>query len=571
MPQKALFSRMPLLDQRHCALSRGQIRAEMPEIIQLYEKIRESQGTSEILEASFSLSTLVCEKPDEEPASRKIREKLLLWEKGDYSSVLREEIALARAALALYEYTTEKRILQILAGWCRHLEVNWDQFNNSRQIRIQPADLMEFLVRYYRITGLKPVLRLCARLRTSAMDWTTILQKEPDKHISTIIGSENKAEELLSREDFSQLDYDEKTLLTNHSGILADGMRYTAYSSLYSGHEQELKAGRNGWEHLYKSHHAVCGGLTADPFLTGGRTDTGNDPETVAAWTEALIAQMQIDSGPWVLDEITRIVHNSLLDILKTKNFCKPQYVNVLTPDDAVTEHGIHRHDEICGERRKLGRIARAVSLVYQHAVTLTRDSVCLNWQIPGRFLFQSNGSTVLLQEYPDRVLFSMKESACMKLAVYHAATDTTNVILKTGKEKKDHSGNIPENLKTGFYLIINREWETGDTLLSVQGNRIHAEKGHHQGICFFTHNQLMVHTDANICFPLVPNGMPEFKNGNIILPVCRIKTWPVKNGIPGDIPVLPSPQGATEYITLKPYAGEACRISLFPGNKIYD
>ena len=180
------------------------------------------------------------------------------------------------------------------------------------------------------------------------------------------------------------------------------------------------------------------------------------------------------------------------------------------------------------------------------------------------------NGSTVLLQEYPDRVLFSMKESARMKLALYHAATDTTDVTLKTGNKKRDHSVNIPENIKTGFYMMINREWETGDTLLSVQGNRIHAEKGHHQGICFFIHNQLMVYSDANSFFPLVPNGMPEFKNGNVILPVCRIKAWPVKNGIPGDIPVLPPAQGATEFITLRPYAGEACRITLFPGNNIY-
>ena len=236
MPQKPIYSRFPLMNSVQSGLSRGFVRTEAGELVSLYRKIKEFSSIPVAWEGSFSLACLICDHPTAEPSAKEVSAILSDTEDGSFAGLeTADQVYAARAALALFEYTGEKEILKRLARWCRWLEAGWDGFTGTRWVRIQPADLMEFLVRFYRITGLKAVLRLCSRLRSAAMDWTTVLHHFQQRTSLDLPDSAEEMRALYSRDDFKELDFFNTQYLTNHAEILADGMRYTAYSAIYSG------------------------------------------------------------------------------------------------------------------------------------------------------------------------------------------------------------------------------------------------------------------------------------------------------------------------------------------------
>ena len=62
------------------------------------------------------------------------------------------------------------------------------------------------------------------------------------------------------------IEYDQKERLINHSEMLADGVRYSLFAGIYSGHSRDLSAGKTVWAYLLKHHHALCGGVTGNPY-----------------------------------------------------------------------------------------------------------------------------------------------------------------------------------------------------------------------------------------------------------------------------------------------------------------
>jgi hypothetical protein len=130
------------------------------------------------------------------------------------------------------------------------------------------------------------------------MDWTTILHRFQRNSARDRAETEKEAEVLLSREEFPEIDFFAASVLSSHGELAADAVRFTAFAAMYSGNGQEITAGEKGWEYLKKYHAAACGGTTADVFLAGGGTDRGISPAASAAWTEALIAQAQLNDNP---------------------------------------------------------------------------------------------------------------------------------------------------------------------------------------------------------------------------------------------------------------------------------
>ena len=570
MPQKPIYCRYPLMNSVQSGLSRGFVRTEAGELHSLYRKIKEYSNIPVVWEGSFSLACLICEHPADEPAAKAIAAVLSDTEDGSFADVkTAEQVYAARAALALFEYTGEKEILKRLARWCRWLEAGWDGFTGSRWVRIQPADLIEFLVRYYRITGLKAVLRLCSRLRSAAMDWTTVLHHFQQRTAIDLPDSAEEMKALYAREDFKELDFFNTQYLTNHAEILADGMRYTAYSAIYSGNGQELSAGRKGWEYIQKHHGAVCGGTTANVLLSGRGANRGIHPAATAAWAEAMISQIQTGTEPWAVNELVRIVYNGLADCLNHTDQPEYRFVNHLDGDGHTLcfDPSPEKDQEI----HTLGRLARAAAAVWQFAVTSGPEETRLNYLLPGRYLVSGSGQPAVLTCDGEAVHVRCKGSFDMDLLIFCSETETAAISIQNGNGTETPADTDQMIRSGGGYLRIRRSWKNLDTIIFHQGERLYTEDTQHQGICIIMRNRLMSLDVSGSEYRYAVCGKPFVKNGKPFVPVKRISRWPAADGIPSDIPVLPSGKEETVFAPLNLYPETTERITVFPREANYE
>ncbi|MER2056066.1 MAG: hypothetical protein ABTB30_12345, partial [Clostridia bacterium] len=175
MPQKTIFTKYPLLSLPHSFLSCGLIRTDDALVQKLYQKTQYYTESPSVWEGAFRLAALLKDDPISEPVTGRILEVMAESGDGSFCGRIEDQIAVARAALAVFEYNTDRAILKRIASWCRYLEVEWDQLLSNGRTLFCPADLMELLVRFYQASGIKSVLRLCAKLRSTAFDWTTAL------------------------------------------------------------------------------------------------------------------------------------------------------------------------------------------------------------------------------------------------------------------------------------------------------------------------------------------------------------------------------------------------------------
>ena len=456
----------------------------------------------------------------------------------------------------------DREILKRLAGWCRWLETEWDRLENRRWIRIQSADLMEFLTQYYRITGLKAVLRLCSRLRSSSMDWTTVLHHFHQRNPLVQATMESETEKLFAREDYGEIDFYSAQFLTNHGELLADGLRYTARSAQFSGNGQEIAAGQKGWEYLKKNHGAACGGTTADLFLCGRGTDRGIHTVSTAAWAEAMIAQAQLHADPWVLNELVRIVYNALADCLN-----HPETVcHAVNTRDANTRPAFFDPEKDPErETRILARLGRAAAMVWQNAVGTNSEGIRVNYLLPGRYTVCAGGQNAVLLADRDTLYIRCRNPFDMNISLFCAGTETAEMILqgRDGGEKRLPADDMAD--RGGGTLKIRRTWENLDSLRFHQGEKIHTEETHHRGVCIMVRNRLMALDTRDAEYRYAVHGAPFMRNGQVFVPVQRITRWPLREGIPADIPVLPAGNGEPVSAPLTPYAETPGRIAVFP------
>ena len=563
MPQKAVLSKTPLIDAAMCALSRGQVRTDAKELVYLYQTLEKSGDTPYAWEALFSLACLLKERPADEPVTAKILDALKDTESGAFETDTDQQISVARAAFALYEYTTDRSILKRLARWCRWLEADWDQIMKRRWIRIQPADLMSFLVQYYRITGLKAVLRICSRLRSAAMDWTTILHNFHQRNPLSLPEMKEEAVKLFSRDNYDEIDFQSAQYLSNHAEILADGMRYTAWAAAYSGNGQELTAGRKGWETLKKNHSAVCGGTTGNIFLGGRGTDRGIHAASTAAWTEAMIAQAQTGGEAWSMNELVRLVFNALSDCMNDPEHNPDGYVNTLSGNR--TQSSFDPEGSTDRPLRTLIRVARAAAMTWQNAVAVTMNGIQLNYLIPGRYMILCDGQSVVLHADRDALHIRCKTPAEINLGIFYASGETAQIEIQNAEGAEKAAAPDGSDREGGRIIRISRIWNNLDTLTFHQGERIHTENAAHQGVFFIVRNRIMALNVKDGEYRYAVSGNPFIRNGQVFARVVRIARWPSRKGIPADIPVLPGRNGDEISAPLTPYAETPCRISVFP------
>ena len=552
MPQKTIFTKYPLLSVPCGFLSCGLIRTEDQNIHRLYRQSQNYLDSPPVWEGVFRLAALTNDAPLAEPVTERIREAIADTEDGSFAGTIDEQIAVARAALALFEYNTDREIIRRIATWCRYLEIEWDIVFSKGRTMFSPADLMELLVCFYRVSGIKSVLRLCTRLRSKAFDWTTALHT-----IQQVIPLESYDEQKVSfveQISVNDLDYEQKQVMLNHAVMLAEGMRYSLYAGLFSGNRQDLTAGKTAWNYLRKNHRCICGGTTSSPFLGGCASNAAVNTEAIAAWTEAFASEMLLSDSEWAGDELIRTVYNGLSFCLNADSLPQSQYVNCVSGTGSSADEAI-----------VYARITRAVSAAFRNSVMVTEKGIRINYLLQARYMLMIRKQAILISSDGENVHFSCKNETVIPADIFCSATETAAIAIR----RNDHSFELctgrQEKTGSGRYYHTERFQVSTDSIHFIQKDSVHPEETHHHGVCWFVRNRLMVYKCNEDSFHVAVSDLPLVSGERVKVPAYPVEGWHLRHEQPDDIPVLPERFGEVKTIMLVPYDKAVFKVSMFP------
>ena len=557
MIRTIFLERPPLVPLRRSGLNIGNVRTANPGVRALYGRINMHLNAPEMWQGAFELACMLTVDPLREAVTGMILQAVERGENASFPGSFTDQLYTARAALSLAEYTADKDLLKRLAEWCRWIEVNWDQVIALERVRVQPADFMEFLIRFYLMTGAKAALRLCARLRSGAMDWATAL------HSYGTVGRlkdnvlTDDPQVILDSPDLDETDYQKRLCILNHGEMLADGMRYTAFSGLFSGNGQELSAGERGWRFIRKSDGAACGGTCGAPFLCGRSSHQPVSAEVLAAWMEAFGAQLLVSEGTWPLDEMIRIGFNGLRDALRENSLQMVQYLNQLEIGTDIRENSREEH--------VLARCARAVSAFYRWAAGLSAGTLHLHYPLAGKYLIPGKKAVVTMNSHAAEI--RVRDTSELGLAVYAAATETREMLVCHGKQEITvHSSGEPlSEIREGKLYQTETKIHDQDRIEWKNRQAVRFERVHHQGLCFWAENQIRVlKTDQEWRYAATGNALCT-EEGAVQVEAAPVSSWRVRDHRPVEIPVLPARAGEPLLLQTTPYAGTDGRIAIFP------
>ena len=556
MPQKPVFSRPPVVSAPYTFLSNGMIRCDDKRIVKLYLKASAYIDDPLLWEGLFRIASLIFSDPAGERVTamiyRTIEERN---EQGAFPGSVTKQISIARAAFALFEYNTDKRILIRLSEWLRYFEIEFDRLSSEDGLLFRAADLMELLVKLYLTTGLKPILRLCARLRAASFDWTTALHTF--KQSIPILSDEKTLITVLGTEKPDTLSYDFRNMLINHAEYLSDGLRFSTYSALFSGNGRDLSAGKTVWQYLRKHHHAICGGTTSTPFLSGTGPDKAVRTMAVASWTEAFASQMFLPDSHWATDELIRITYNALDYCLNHDEPFTEQRVNQdgkksIPPDDPAAHYA---------------RLCRAVACAWQHAITITETGFRINYLLPIKALLSINNQPVLLRMTDSAVSFRCEHSFTADIDLFVSATETAGMTLLYNGASVNLTGSCTTEHE-GYYIHTKEEWTQQDRFCFEQLDSVLCMQTYHQGVCFFIRNRLMSAPLTEKTRSCAVSGPAENDHRKTYATLCPVEKRKEHDGSYGDIPVLPAISGTSFQVVLKPYSIIDARLTMLPRGK---
>lgn len=551
MPVKPAFSRSPIMTVPNCFPAPGTVRASDERLTNLYQKANQYIEKPCLWEGLFRLACLIKSKPLDEPVAKLILRTAVTTERGSFSGNISEQIDTARSLFALFEYSADRNLLKRLSDWLRYFEVEYDNLTIQNGILFRPADLMEFLVRFYMVSGVKSALRLCARLRSDSFDWTTAL------HTFQQSIPINQKETEIPEQFFGirpdMIEYDQKEKLINHSELLADGVRYSLFAGIYSGHNRDLSAGQTVWTYLLKHHHALCGGITGNPYISGKASDQTISNAALSSWVEAFASQMTVSESPWAVIELIRIVYNGLDDCLNRDIISDTQRINT------VTDRFVHPSDPA----KLYSRICRAVAAAYSHAVTMTENGIRINYLLPGRYLLMIRKQAMMLQIEHESITIQCREpvNACIAVFISETGTGFATVV-----RKDETPSEMSDAMLNNQFVTLGSLWNDQDTIRYIQNGRIYQEENHHHGIAFMKANRLLSLPVSNACFARAVCDPPVINERNhIMLPMETVDKWILREQEPTDIPVYPETKGPRIISELVFYSDCHSRITMFP------
>ena len=432
------------------------------------------------------------------------------------------------------------------------VEIEFETLIVQDGILYNPADLMELLVRYYLVSGVRSTLRLCARLRAEAFDWSTALHTFQQTVPCGLDSDTVRHQFPPVRPD--QIDYDEKEKLINHALLMADGVRYTLYTGLYSGNRQELTAGKTVWQQLRRHHRALCGGTTGTPFFSGNASDLPVSNLVLSAWTEAFGAQMILSDSFWAADEMIRIVYNGLDDCLNRTEIPEEQRINNILDEAGMMSGGTELY----------ARMTRAVAVSVRNAVTLTENGFRINYALPAKYLLMVRKQAFILKTDSDAFEFQCKTPVSVRAEIYMSPYNSFSIYTeRKGKTNRKLIRNeLPEN---GCCVVTETEWQDQDRISLMPDGCVLSEETHHQGLAFITAGRLLSMPADNRNFARTICGCPVCTDGRVTVMTAPAEKWRLRDGQPADIPVLPAADGEPAPTVLKPYSECPYRITVFP------
>ena len=555
MPLKPVFEKAPLLPLQQVRLSYGQVRCDNREVRELYDLCSRYFDVPAVFEGAFGLACLLTDNAYNEKITSVILESVHGIIHGETNMNYRDQIAVARAAMAVYEYSVRKEILADIMVWCSVLETEWEDLAADRDVRQHPADLMELLLRLYRITGKRVLLRMCTRLRSSGMDWSGILntfnQPRPLKRSMTLA----EIKDSMASEEYSEDKYYTRKYLSNDAVSLSDGMRFSICCALYSGSGQQTAAAEKGWQSISKQHGTVCGGTTADRLLEGNATHRGISAAAAGSWCEALCCAMLTEKRPWASDEVMKLALNAMPAAVRTGSVIPYQRVNDLreTPDDAgcfdpgqCDEHMIQ-----C-----IARLSRGYAVLYHSAVSATRGGLNINLPLDGKYAVSFDEQLCVLTIKKNIITLHSERNAQGQIGVTVSMNSDTDI--HVNDETHYHA-------PRGNRIAIDREWNNGDTITIDMPLQLQAVETHHQGIAVYDGLRLLAYPAGVNDYAYAICGDPVRDNGKVCIPVRRVIGWNVNGNILPDVQVAPKTDGEIKNIVLVPYSETDQRISVFP------
>lgn len=556
MPLKNIWNRAPLLPLQQCPLSNGQIRVSDEDLNRLYAFCLGYADATEIWEGAFALSCMLTDAPLEEPFADRIRNAVFETAEGAFSGDIPHQIAVARAGLALYEYTVDREILKRLASWCGAMELGWDSVEAAWEVRTSAADLMEFLVRLYRISGIRAIPRLCARLRSLSVDWSMILNTFNQKQT---LSAQMTREELLKHLEEDKKDetaFYTRQYLISCAETLADGLRFAARSAEYSGNGQELGAGEKGWELVRKAHGSPCGGTTSDDLLAGKSSAKAMSTAALAAWCEAFCAYIPLSRSTWASDEVQLLVINALRAAIREHEILRYQRVN-MPVENGDSTRCFFPDENGDAPTHAVARLARAFAAAYKNSVMPTQRGFSVNMALNGCFVLKMAGHPFILHIRDGQIGFGIREP-------FHGVA-MINANRWSDDFRISLNGEITYHVSPGTRNLIERDWHDKDILnIFDAGDPVLCED-HRHGVYCMRGSTVMALPVTKDDWAWAVCGDPVWKNDRVLLPVKKVRTWKAVGAIPSDVPVYPEGEGTAEMKELQPYARTAGRITVFP------
>lgn len=557
---KPIYDKAPLMTLSALSLRPGQAHASLPELRRLYAMV--SEADSPVLwEGAFRLACIATAHPMDEPVVRRISEALgRQSEDGSLPGSIPEQVALLRAAWAVYEHDAKRPTLEKLVLWCGWACEHWETVLESAALRVSPADLMGLLLDLYRVTGKKPLLHLCDRLRAGAMDWSSTLHTFSVQRPMKRIISGEELEQGMQAEDGSESGFYTRQYLTCHGETLADGLRGSLMSGLFSGSRSELTAPKAGWEKISRYHGAVCGGVTADETLGGASPSSAIHSAALGAWAEAFAAMKE----DWAFDALDILLHNGLPACIGQDAIAAFQRVNTLAQDCETSDC---YHIGADAAQRALNRLCRGYAAAVSSIVTTRADGLSVNLYVPGRYALPTAQGALRLSvsgkggDWSLSVRVHQPVKAVMRLRVPAWAEEAAATI----------NGQDVGHDNVGADITLDRTWQDGDQI-TLRFSRVpRVLEGYHHSACVMLGNQVWVMPatpdsdwNAAIC------GEPSLtEDGLVTVPLRRVPVWRRKGATPVDLPVLPETEGAPFTAALRPYADTPCRIAVFPREKL--
>ena len=566
MPLKPIYHRPPLMDAKTLALRAGQAHTEDSGLRELYAALC-GNLCPETLEAAVRTGYLVKKEAHEsEPIQMLLA--ILAEQREDGSLRLNafESLRVMRAALALVEAEADRGILEKIIRWCGFLGQHQDEWLTSDGLRAAPADWLDLFLSVYSLTGKKALLQLCQAIRSTSMDWSSILRtfsvRKPLAKALDLAAAEAGAEE----EKWSPEGFYTRQLVAGNAVMLADGIRAATCHSRYIGSATDADAAEISFARIKHYHGSAAGGMTASDLLMGSSPAEPVSVVSVSAWAEAL-AQQVVLGGMWAADELEILFSNAFSAALRCPD-CSWQMVNVLSnpkpPEMALSfsvEESIHAVHE-AAKTTRLSRLGRAAAAVYASAVTMKEDGCAINLFLPGRYRLPIAGHAACLilektgtQDMDIRIQLRSEVRGNIEIRVPSWCRAMDIIV----------AGENPVCGEAGTWYKMNRLWKPGDVIHIRMGETLRTVSSYHQGLAVYDGPILLAMPIRQGDHLPCAVGEPSHDGEKTLLPIRTAKDWDLKNGQPRDLPVRPACEGPVRSVALYPITGLEGHIGLFP------